>query len=414
MTRTMPTTLSYGQEAICTLEDAEAIVLRPNESQPLEASQIAERVKSQLIDPINYPGLAHATIPGDEIVIAVESCIPQVTCVLDGALQAFASAGSSPQQISILMAGSQSRVEAVESALAELGHSGYKFELHDPDNEKEVAFLGVSETGTALRLNRRLCDADFVLPIGATTCHLSEDEDPTNFLGPFPSFSDRETIERLANLEADHFPAAGEDGLGEIQDCARQLGAQFNLQIVPHANEQIAEIVAGESTAVLRAVEAAYRSVWESEAPARGSLVIATITGGMEQQTWRSLGRAIAVADRLLEPEGSLVICSEINEPPGKAVGQLAGDDDALVIEREIEKTHSADCGTAMVLSRALQRGSVYLRSQLRSSVVESLGITPLESDNELERLTQMLRPCVVLEDAQFLLPRVAKSESHE
>lgn len=401
----MPTTLSYGTNEKCSLENIEAIHLRPCDSQPLGEAQIAGQVVSQLANPLNYPALSQAMIPGDEVVVAVEPETPQLLHVLDGVLQSLSDAGAERQQISVLLPASFSQAESLRSSLGKLGHQGFNISVHDPDNEKGMAFLGVSEAGLAIRLNCLLCDADFVLPVGVTHCPLSVSEGTSSHTMLYPAFSERETIDRIANENAMQFPASNLTTQREIEECSRQLGAQLQLQIIPHTNGGVAEIMAGESNSLLRQAESVYRERWRAEATARSSLVVATITGDSEQQTWTSLGRAVAAAESLLEAEGSLVVYSELTDLPGQAIGLLAGNEDPLVVEREIQKTQAADCGPAMALNRALERGPVYLRSKLRPAVVESLGMTPLESDSELERLAQTLGSCVVLEEAQHTLP---------
>jgi len=53
-----------------------------------------------------------------------------------------------------------------------------------------------------------------------------------------------------------------------------------------------------------------------------------------------------------------------------------------------------------LALSRALQRGPVYLRSLIDEDVVQLLGMTPIADDGELARLASRRRRCVVIEDA--------------
>ncbi len=408
----MPTTLTYGRAETCLLETTEATRLGPQSAAQLSPDQIAQQIAACLEAPLAYPPLSQATIPGDEIVVAVEPGLPQSAAVVDGVLQALLSAGAEPEKVTVLVTDSASQAAQLRAQLSELGRDDQKLHVHDPGNDKEMAFLGVSREGLPLRLNRLLCDADFVLPVGLTHCHALANDGEDFALAPFPSFSDRETIQRLANTGAEEFPITSRPNRLEVEDCARQLGAQLRLQVVPHSNGQIAEILAGEASTVLKQSAKAYRKIWETATTVPAKLIIATIAGDEGLQNWQNLGRAIAAAESLLEADGSLVLCSELSEPPGEAICHLAGNEDPLVIEREIQKTQSADCGPAMVLNRVLQRGSVYLRSRLKSAVVESLGITPLESDSELDRLTQLLRPCLVLEEAQYLLPEIVEEEA--
>lgn len=410
----MTTTLNYGQSATCSLDSADAIHLRPDGGEALKVAEIASQVQARLSNPPNFPPLAEITIPGDVVVIAAEPGIPQLTQVLSGVLKAMPCAGDDEAEVSILVASTREDADALTEDLRSMGHTRFSVKRHDPDDEDATAFLGVSREGHGIRLNRLLCDADFVLPIGVTKSNPLPEAMPNCQRGPYPVFSDRETIKRIALAGAEYFPATAVDNAREVDDCGRFLGAQFSLQVVPHREGGVASIIAGETDAVLRQAEVEYRKHWQVVSPVRGSLVIATISGSEDQQTWTNCARALSVAMSVLETDGSIVLCTELSEPPGEAICKLAGIEDPLLVEREILKTPSADCGPAMVLCRALQHASVYLRSNLRSDVVESLGMTPLESDSELERLAQSMRPCIVLEESQYLLPMLAHDQGDD
>ncbi|MEM8946383.1 MAG: lactate racemase domain-containing protein [Planctomycetota bacterium] len=403
----MPTTLTYGRNATCLLEEAETDYLRLQSIDAIPADQIPAVVQSQLADPLAFPPLAQCTIPGDTVVVAVEPGVPQPAQLVSGVIRALSVAGAEPTKVTVLLASNEPRPEAIESELAAFGDAPSAVCLHNPDDEKEMAFLGVSQAGSALRLNRLLCDADVVLPVGASNPIESGGDKTTALPHLFPAFSDSETIARLAVSSADRFPNFDGASTQEISDCYTQLGAQLIVRAVPSATGQVASVIAGEFRAATRAANDRHHDLWRCAAAGDAQLVIATITGE-DQQSWDNLARAISAATAVLEPDGAIALCTELAEHPGSALQQLAGSDDPMLVEREISRTPSFDCGPAMVICRALQQHTIYLRSNLKASLVESLGITPIESDQEVERLAQTHRPCIVLEDAHWLQPTVA------
>ena len=251
-----------------------------------------------------------------------------------------------------------------------------------------------------------------VLPVTVTRGQWSPSEALPVFAGLFPVFSDRETQVRFSTATAELFPAVAPESVLEIEECGRQLGVMINLQIVAGPGGQVEAVFAGDPSSVARLAGEKYRAVWGCDTQVRGNLVIATLAGDARQQTWQNVSRALAAAEAVLEPGGCVAICSELAEPPGLALSQLFGNEDYHVVAREIQQNPGLDSGPAMQLCRTLDRGTVYLRSQLSPSVVESLGITPLESDSELEHLARTLRPCVVLEEAQRLLPSFVEAEA--
>jgi len=403
--------LNNATDTTLLLDSVDAITLRPSPPTPLDDEQLATTIRAQLAEPIHYPPLSQATVPGDRVVVAVGPGMPQLVPVLDGVLLALRDAGVEPQLTTVLMPPTHNEVEPLLAQLAELGHTEVQLKAHDPENEKESALLGVSQAGRALRLNQELCDADFVLPVLVTHHAVRCETTPLRFAGLLPDFSDRETIAHFSSVQPEGDTESENTVRGELNEFGQQLGVGVSLQIVPHASGQVAAAIAGDPLRVAEQAQDRYRDAWSAETETRGELVIATITGGPDQQTWHNVGRALAAAEAVLEPGGAIAIYSQLAEPPGRALGHLASGEDSNVTEREILRTPSRDRGPALQLCRALERGPVYLRSKLRPQVVESLGITPLESDDELEHLAQTMRPCLLLNHAQFLLPTVTEAQ---
>ena len=406
------TALHYGKAVTCLLDLPEATLLSARTPDPLPLDQIAAQVRAALAEPIHFPPLAQATVPGDGVVLAVEPGIPQQLQVIAGALKSLRDAGVEDALITVLLACPSANADSFQSELAAIGHRDCQVKIHDPDNENEIAFLGVSQTGVALRLNRALCEADLVLPVTVATRQQVVNQTSSTFSGLLPVFSDRETQQRFSASTAEQFPALPPENMLEIDECSRQLGAGIIVQVVPGPERQIAAVFAGEPASVTQQAQKKYNEIWSSDSQTYGNLVIATLAGDAEQQTWQNVGHALAAAEAVLEPGGCIAICSELAEAPGLALSQLFGNDDYHVARREIQQNPGTDSGPAMQLCQTLERGTLYLRSKLSRSVVESLGITPLESDSELEHLAQTLRPCVVLEEAQRLLPSVTEVEA--
>jgi hypothetical protein len=140
-------------------------------------------------------------------------------------------------------------------------------------------------------------------------------------------------------------------------------------------------------------------------------LVIATIAGGTEAQTWANVARALAAAESILEENGGAVaICSNLSEPTGRSLGRLISSPDLDTAARKIYHDHDVDSWTALHLIRALQRGPVYFMSQLDSETVEEMGLAPVESVDELVRLASRAESFAVIEDAQHTMVRVAEA----
>ena len=115
---------------------------------------------------------------------------------------------------------------------------------------------------------------------------------------------------------------------------------------------------------------------------------------------------AAAAARLVVAPGGAIAICSELDTPPVGPLQRLREAIDFGEVQRELSRDEANEAHPALVLAKALEEGPVYLRSRLPSEVVESLGMTAIESDAELARLARGREHCILIEEAQRLVPR--------
>jgi nickel-dependent lactate racemase len=399
------TTITYGNAKTCELEGANVVSAHAHTTTTIPATQIASEVQKALANPCDYPPLENATVPGDTVAIAVDHDTPQFLEVIAGTLAAFHSAGVEISNITLLLAPEFENDKSGQEAIRKLLGDEISLAIHQPDDSEKTAMLGVTQAGLALRLNRILCDADLVIPIGPTRGS-EKQAHPVGSL--FPRFSDSETIGRF-NAPASQETSTDREKLAqEIIESDWMLGVGLALEIVPGPNGEVARVCCGTPQGVAKLASDEFKRVWSVEVPHRADLVLATITGDTSQQTWLNLSRAIEIAEDLLEPGGAIAICSEIDKRPGASGKRLHDAQDMAKVEKQLLKDQHSDSAAALVLCRQLQRGTVYLKSNLASGVIEALGLAPIDSDQELARLAKSYRQCLVLEEAQHLEPRLA------
>ena len=138
--------------------------------------------------------------------------------------------------------------------------------------------------------------------------------------------------------------------------------------------------------------------------------MIATISGPAEEQTWENVCEALIAAESALKPGGVIAICTQLAESPGPALQTLKTGCDAEQLQRSLGRVKANDSAIALRICRAVERGTVYLSSQLAAGVVEDLGLAPIQSEQELKRLTESFSKIVVLEDAHRLICAGAES----
>lgn len=363
-----------------------------------QSNDPAALVRRALEEPLDFPPLAAGTVPGDCVAIAVDEGLPCVGALVRGAVESFERAGVDRESISIVTTdGETARLCREELA----SHSARlpQFVVHDPDDAENLCMFGINKRKEPLQVNRTIFDADIVLPIGTAWA------DGRSAYGClFPSFSNAEVIASYRTPENLTSPDDVVKKAKEAEEAGWLIGALMAMQVVPGAAETVADVVAGEPRAVARRCDQLYAEQWSLVSPRQVSLVIANISGGAEAQTWQNVGRALTAAENLLAEGGAIAICSNLEAPPGESLARLMKSADLEKTARKILRSDAADSLPAWHVVRALQRGPVYLLSQLEADTVEDLGLAPIANLGELARLASRHESCVVIDDAQHAI----------
>ncbi|NND96701.1 MAG: hypothetical protein HKN47_05160, partial [Pirellulaceae bacterium] len=162
-------------------------------------------------------------------------------------------------------------------------------------------------------------------------------------------------------------------------------------------------VIVGTPNAISRQLEI---SAQEARAfKAAPGLVVISLDGDSQQQTWCNASRAIASAAKHLEPGGVIVLWSEIDAAP--KAGQLgSGGGDNLSKDRE----QSGDgfpiwddgIASAETIGRVGTDHRLLVHCQVDRDSIESLGLGFVGSAEELERLSEAFESCGVIRAAQF------------
>jgi nickel-dependent lactate racemase len=377
-------------------------VLTAAGAETIAIDAIAAAVERALQAPLDYAPLGEATVPGDQIAVAVDCDIPQVDRVLQGVQAALLAAGVYPSQVQVVLAPQFAHYPNLVQHIREALATEVVVTIHCSEDPDHLGLVAITAAGEPLRLNRALSEADLVISLRGTR--------PASFwqnLGGalFPAFSDHESQSRFHPPQNRLTPDAQDELQQECQECDWLLGVGFAVHIVPGPADTVAGVVCGTPTAAADAAAELYRRVWQVETPTAADLVVAMLVGDPSQQTWDNLARAAAIAEPLLKPGGAIAVCSTLATRPGPSIRRLRNAADLDALQRRLSSETAADSHAAWLLCGALQRGTVYLESQLDTDVVESLGFAPLSTVEELQRLIEHAASCLILEQAQHLEP---------
>lgn len=345
--------------------------------------------------PEDFPSISQAIVEGDQVALAVDANVPSLTQVVEGIIDALPMNLIGGLSIVLSDEADAETIEELRSALS--SRPEIYIEVHDAENRESLGYLAANTAAEPIYLNRRLLDADLVVPL--LVARPAGSLDPATLEGGvFPSFTDSETQRRLrtATLEA-----AGADDL-EAAEAAWLLGIQFVVAVIPNADAQVSRIIAGTPRGIRRMVEHSIASSWQRDTSRKASLVFACIDGDHQQQTWENVGRALHVARHLICPGGTIVLASQLRTTAGRSLRRLTSSESLEKTQARIIRDRGRDALAAALLLQVKQEGRVLLLSKLPVDVVESMGLGAIEHAQQLPRLIDGHESCAIIRAAQF------------
>lgn len=272
-----------------------------------------------------------------------------------------------------------------------------------------MCYLAASREGKPIYFNREICEADVVIPISTLLL-----EQALGYLGVhgglFPTFSDEATRRRFRAPSSQDWEVHRRRRRGEVEEAAWLLGVHFTVQVAPGPGDTILHVLAGDGNAVSDRGRQLCEAAWMHRSPRRASLVVATIEGGPEQQTWENFARALFAASNAVTDGGEIVLCTELKCSPGPALQRLGSADDEDEALREIRRDRSLDAVSAALLAEAKRRARIYLISGLNSDFVEDLGVGYVAQPDEIANLSRQHDSCILLGNAHHAVLAAAEN----
>jgi nickel-dependent lactate racemase len=403
--------LRYGIDSTLDFNVAEEALVAWCDAPRGEAlADVGPSVDQALASPLEFPPLARSVVPGDKVAIALERDVPQAAELVGRTARALVAAGILPEDITLVRAFGEADSAQADplAALPDDVRAAIADEVHDPSHRGALSYLGAGADGKPIYINRAIYDADFVILIG---CFRPPDSPGSYGIasGIFPMFSDAAQRERFFSPRASE-PATRRKLRKLVDEVGWLLGVRFTLQVVPGGGGEILHVLAGDGDAVLKRGGQLFDEAWSCSPPRRAELVVATIQGDAAEQTWDNVARALAGASAATSEEGAVVLCTDLAEAPPSALDPIVGEDDLSQALSQIAKMRSPEALAGIELVNALQRGKVYLISELDDETVEDLGISPIRPD-QLSRLASRHGSCLVLANAHRAIARPSDVE---
>ncbi len=393
--------LRFGSKAEITIPDEDNVsTFGRNTNEPI--ANIEQAVRDALKSPDGYPDLASMTIPEDHVAIVLEPGLSHAADLVAGVVSELILAKIEPEQIVVV----QSRLDTNYSQASPITRipepirSLIQHIVHDPTDREMLSYLGPSAKETLIYANRQVADADVVIPIGT-----AKHQQSLGSLGVYgivvPHFCDEETQNRFLLPKSSTSQKEIDARRGEAREIAWILGIRLTIQLLMGHGDSVDRVLVGDADVIEGHAQTACNAAWRVAAPTRSDLVVAAISGGKSQQTWSNLARTIRAAVGLVETDGTIAICTDINARPGSALRRIAGAESLEAAARAIKKDSSPDALVASEIINSLLKAKVYLFSGLDEQFVEDLGLGYISHPDEIVRLVSRHETCAVIENAQ-------------
>ncbi|MCU0707420.1 MAG: lactate racemase domain-containing protein [Pirellula sp.] len=366
---------------------------------PPTTQTIRDLVLDAIQHPIAYPELALAILDDDLVSIAVEDGVPRATEIVRELVEWLLSRQLKAEQITVVLSSSADTSYRAMLQAMEV-YEGLRVVQHAAHDNERLEYIAAAETADAIYIQRDLVEASVVLPIYCI--RHPEALNASDLYAMSPGFADAKTQQRwnLAWLDDNDHHMHLQAKLS--REAGWLMGVQFALAVVPAQDGGVAGIVAGDPEQVFKtATTQLQESSYSETGPTRHDLVIASIDGTSDQQSWMNVARAVAKADMLLSAAGRLVVMCDVSKITD-GIAQLASDEPDEQLERALLGGDLEDAFPAAVIRSVQAKRSVYLMAPLSPQDVESLGMAPISSANDIERLAQRTHSVCLLRTSQF------------
>ena len=380
--------------------------VRPQTTVATTGVDVHRLLAAALNQPLNYPPLNEAVFAGDTIAIALQHDLVRPTEILNGLLDYLLTLNVEPNDITVVLPGVLTEAfgisaEECQSKALEGDDQPVQpppvFQLqkefhlincqvHDPENPAGLSYLCANEAGEPVHVNRVLVDADVVIPVGGPGVDL----DPSFQNCVYPTFGSSAAIARFSDRGDGNSIA---DRHAETELANDSLGAFFIIQAIAGPGEYIASFVSGVRQAATTEAIQQSAKLWAIECETNFDAAILTIESRAHDQSWPNFVAAVEFGSQLVDDNAPIVVWSEISSTPDKDIRKAC----AARFEETIPDSLSS---SMQHLASVLKDHPVYLRSRVARGKIEELGLSVIESIEELQRLTANREHCVIIHDA--------------
>ncbi len=385
--------LAYGYESV-NLQLPPGIpceVLQTNPGKPLPEPKKA--LLEALRCPIASPPLHEIVRAGETVCLLVNDStrVARSDFFLPVLIEELLQAGIREDDLFIVFTNGTHRLlktHEMESLAGRSVASKIAMFNHDSKNSKELIFLGNTSFNTPVYINKKVMEADRRILTGSVVHHFF-----AGFGGGrkalIPGVAGWDTIQknhsRLFDERAQSGRLEGNPVHEDLLEAARMVGGDFLLNTVLDHNNEILGIYTGDMIEAHLAACSMVEQVNGVEVDKLADVVITSCGGYPKDINVYQAHKTLDNAMKALKKGGQVILVARCNEGIGsEAYEQWAAKDYSLPeLEAALRKNFALGGHKAFTMARLLQRGRVYLVSDLDSEDAHMLGFIPVSSLEE-------------------------------
>jgi len=400
--------LNYGRQGrfSCEMESTRILASRPA---PQPNPQFADELAEALAQPLDFPPLEQALVPGDRVVLALDRNTPESAALVAATWQVLTKREIVPENVVIIQPAAliEANLPDPRRQLPEEIQQRVRWKVHNPENRSECTYLSTTALGERIYIAHAVVDADIVISIGQIAYDPVIGYRGTNSV-LYPGLSSTEAIRRAQGQGHRELSPDDVRPLRQlIDEVGWLLGIQFSIQVLPAACGGVSHVLAGAADSVLRRGKKLLAEHWLVQLESRPEIVVAAVDCDSRGQDWEQIGACLETSRSLVAQGGKILILSEFEAKLGaglKLLGEYTNPRDAL---QPLWTQAPADLVPATQLATAVDWADVYLLSKLDSDLVENLFMIPVEHETEISRLLNGNETCVFLETAQYMYGQI-------
>lgn len=289
---------------------------------------------------------------------------------------------------------------------------------HDATAAAMLTDLGVTTSGTPVRLNSRAVNADRVIVTGGANYHCFAGFSGGS-KGVIPGISSKETIQanhrnalkkdgRGREMRADHGRLVDNPVHEDMVEVARMFSPDFLINIVNNAHGEVARILGGDLVTAHEEACKTVEKLYCQVIPRKADLIIASSGGFPYDISFYQAVKTLESAGRALRDGGTLIMVSECRDGYGSLEWEeFLQYQDTDVIEDLLRENFTVGGFIYYDMRTTLKRINAILVSSLTAEMTNKMGLHPA---SDLSMALNMARDFTSPIEVTYVFPQGSMS----